>query len=179
MQWGLAGREPLEILRLAAGLWYTERRDLITALYTLCRVLSTYMILVLRQTYRCICTCYYDKILSDLCVCGFGRPLCLTKGSKMIFWLTFKSTWKNYLILESGNDSLLSLRYDPFQCVCSVPFLGYVECAFLRTKTVGLSRGNYWLLLRHKLLYTFYICLKYLTFDCILPFLKSISCKNI
>lgn len=32
------GREPLEIFRLAAGLWYTERRDLITALYTLLRV---------------------------------------------------------------------------------------------------------------------------------------------
>lgn len=47
IQWGLVGREPLEILRLAAGLWYTERRDLITALYTLCRVMYTYMILVL------------------------------------------------------------------------------------------------------------------------------------
>ncbi|GAV68345.1 DUF3414 domain-containing protein [Cephalotus follicularis] len=33
----LLGREPLEILRLAAGLWYTERRDLLTALYTLLR----------------------------------------------------------------------------------------------------------------------------------------------
>ncbi|KAL5547863.1 hypothetical protein UlMin_003094 [Ulmus minor] len=36
-EWGLMGREPLEILRLTAGLWYTERRDLITALYTLLR----------------------------------------------------------------------------------------------------------------------------------------------
>lgn len=34
------GREPLEIFRLSAGLWYTERRDLITALYTLLRVSS-------------------------------------------------------------------------------------------------------------------------------------------
>lgn len=32
------GRDPSEILRLAAGLYYTERRDLITALYTLFRV---------------------------------------------------------------------------------------------------------------------------------------------
>lgn len=32
------GREPVEILRLAAGLWYTERRDLVTALYILLRV---------------------------------------------------------------------------------------------------------------------------------------------
>ncbi|XP_009364040.2 nuclear pore complex protein NUP205 [Pyrus x bretschneideri] len=36
-EWGIMGREPLEILRLAAGLWYTERRDLLTALYTLFR----------------------------------------------------------------------------------------------------------------------------------------------
>ncbi|KAL6226355.1 hypothetical protein ACLB2K_000317 [Fragaria x ananassa] len=36
-EWGLMGREPLEILRLATGLWYTERRDLLTALYTLLR----------------------------------------------------------------------------------------------------------------------------------------------
>ncbi|KAJ8753188.1 hypothetical protein K2173_017774 [Erythroxylum novogranatense] len=36
-EWGLMGREPLEILRLAAGLWYTERRDLLTSLYTLLR----------------------------------------------------------------------------------------------------------------------------------------------
>ncbi|KAK4852857.1 hypothetical protein QYF36_000212 [Acer negundo] len=36
-EWGLMGREPLEIVRLAAGLWYTERRDLITALYILLR----------------------------------------------------------------------------------------------------------------------------------------------
>ncbi|KAL8128568.1 hypothetical protein V2J09_017723 [Rumex salicifolius] len=36
-EWGLMGREPLEILRLASGLWYTERRDLITALHTLLR----------------------------------------------------------------------------------------------------------------------------------------------
>lgn len=34
-EWSLLGRDSLEILRLAAGLWYTERRDLITALYTL------------------------------------------------------------------------------------------------------------------------------------------------
>ncbi|OVA00429.1 Nucleoporin Nup186/Nup192/Nup205 [Macleaya cordata] len=36
-EWGLLGREPLDIVRLAAGIWYTERRDLITALYTLLR----------------------------------------------------------------------------------------------------------------------------------------------
>ena len=42
LQWGLMGREPLEILRLAAGLWYTERRDLITSLHLLLRVFSCY-----------------------------------------------------------------------------------------------------------------------------------------
>ncbi|KAK7258456.1 hypothetical protein RIF29_24034 [Crotalaria pallida] len=36
-EWGLMGREPLEILRLAAGLYYTERRDLITSLHLLLR----------------------------------------------------------------------------------------------------------------------------------------------
>ncbi|XP_072964597.1 nuclear pore complex protein NUP205 [Typha angustifolia] len=36
-EWLLYGREPLEIYRLAAGLWYMERRDLITSLYTLLR----------------------------------------------------------------------------------------------------------------------------------------------
>nr|CAB3446029.1 unnamed protein product [Digitaria exilis] len=36
-EWVLYGREPLEIFRLAAGLWYMERRDLITSLYILLR----------------------------------------------------------------------------------------------------------------------------------------------
>ncbi|VFQ73605.1 unnamed protein product [Cuscuta campestris] len=36
-EWGLLGRDHLEIMRLAAGLWYTERRDLITALYMILR----------------------------------------------------------------------------------------------------------------------------------------------
>ncbi|XP_028801287.1 nuclear pore complex protein NUP205-like [Neltuma alba] len=36
-EWGLMGREPQEIVRLASGLWYTERRDLITSLHLLFR----------------------------------------------------------------------------------------------------------------------------------------------
>ncbi|KAL6555058.1 hypothetical protein OROGR_006316 [Orobanche gracilis] len=36
-EWGLLGREPVEIFRLAAGLWYTARRDLLTAFYMLLR----------------------------------------------------------------------------------------------------------------------------------------------
>ncbi|EOA12740.1 hypothetical protein CARUB_v10028249mg [Capsella rubella] len=36
-EWGLVGRDPLEIQRLATGLWYTGRRDLTSTLYTLLR----------------------------------------------------------------------------------------------------------------------------------------------
>jgi nuclear pore complex protein Nup205 len=36
-EWNLLGREPLEVLRLAAGLWFTERRALITSLQLLLR----------------------------------------------------------------------------------------------------------------------------------------------
>lgn len=36
-EWGLLGRGPLEIIRLTAGLWYAERRDLLTAIFTLLR----------------------------------------------------------------------------------------------------------------------------------------------
>ncbi|XP_042454349.1 nuclear pore complex protein NUP205-like isoform X2 [Zingiber officinale] len=36
-KWVLFGREPLEILRLTAGLWYMERRDLIASLHALLR----------------------------------------------------------------------------------------------------------------------------------------------
>nr|VDC98375.1 unnamed protein product [Brassica rapa] len=36
-EWGLMGRDPLEIQRLAIGLWYTGRRDLTSTLYTLLR----------------------------------------------------------------------------------------------------------------------------------------------
>ncbi|VVB01678.1 unnamed protein product [Arabis nemorensis] len=36
-EWGLMGRDPIEIQRLATGLWYTGRRDLTSTLYTLLR----------------------------------------------------------------------------------------------------------------------------------------------
>lgn len=36
-EWDLTERDPSEIFRLAAGLWYTERRDLIMSLHTLLR----------------------------------------------------------------------------------------------------------------------------------------------
>ncbi|KAL9686240.1 hypothetical protein QQ045_023695 [Rhodiola kirilowii] len=38
-EWGLMGRDPTEILRLTEGMWYTERRDIITALYALLRAI--------------------------------------------------------------------------------------------------------------------------------------------
>ncbi|KAJ0619234.1 putative nucleoporin [Helianthus annuus] len=38
-EWGLQELGPLGILRFTSGLWYTERRDLITALYTLLRAI--------------------------------------------------------------------------------------------------------------------------------------------
>ncbi|KAF5763761.1 hypothetical protein HanXRQr2_Chr15g0684151 [Helianthus annuus] len=38
-EWGLQGLGPLDILCFTSGLWYTERRDLITALYTLLRAI--------------------------------------------------------------------------------------------------------------------------------------------
>ncbi|MFS7937990.1 putative nucleoporin [Helianthus anomalus] len=37
-EWGLQGLGPLD-LRFTSGLWYAERRDLITALYTLLRAI--------------------------------------------------------------------------------------------------------------------------------------------
>ncbi|BBN13132.1 nuclear pore complex protein Nup205 [Marchantia polymorpha subsp. ruderalis] len=36
-EWNLLGREPLEVLRLSAGLWFTERRALITAMQLMLR----------------------------------------------------------------------------------------------------------------------------------------------
>ncbi|XP_047969784.1 nuclear pore complex protein NUP205 isoform X2 [Salvia hispanica] len=36
-EWGLLGRDPLDIYRLGVGLWYMERRDLLTSLYMLLR----------------------------------------------------------------------------------------------------------------------------------------------
>ncbi|XXG47855.1 hypothetical protein AAC387_Pa02g2424 [Persea americana] len=68
-EWGLVGREPLEILRLAAGLWYTERRDLITALYTLCRAI------VLDQGLEADLVADIQKHLEDLFDSGLRQRL--------------------------------------------------------------------------------------------------------
>uniref|UniRef100_A0A5B7BQC9 Nuclear pore complex protein NUP205 n=1 Tax=Davidia involucrata TaxID=16924 RepID=A0A5B7BQC9_DAVIN len=68
-EWGLLGREPLEILRLAAGLWYTERRDLITALYTLLRAV------VLDQGLEADLVADIQKYLEDLINSGLRQRL--------------------------------------------------------------------------------------------------------
>ncbi|XP_021855676.2 nuclear pore complex protein NUP205 [Spinacia oleracea] len=66
---GLFGREPLEILRLATGLWYTERRDLITALYTLLRAV------VLDQDLEGDMVADIQKNLEDLINAGLRQRL--------------------------------------------------------------------------------------------------------
>ncbi|KAK4781282.1 hypothetical protein SAY87_017388 [Trapa incisa] len=68
-EWGLMGREPLEILRLAAGLWYTERRDLINALYTLLRAI------VLDQGLEADNVLDIHKYLEDLITTGLRQRL--------------------------------------------------------------------------------------------------------
>ncbi|EXC04145.1 hypothetical protein L484_006623 [Morus notabilis] len=68
-EWGLMGREPLEILRLSAGLWYTERRDLLTALYTLLRAV------VLDQGLDADLLCDVQKYLEDLMSSGLRQRL--------------------------------------------------------------------------------------------------------
>ncbi|GFS40925.1 nuclear pore complex protein [Actinidia rufa] len=68
-EWGLLGRDPLEILRLTAGLWYTERRDLITALYTLLRAV------VLDQGLEADLVSDIQKYLEDLINAGLRQRL--------------------------------------------------------------------------------------------------------
>ncbi|OMO81108.1 hypothetical protein CCACVL1_12606 [Corchorus capsularis] len=68
-EWGLMGRGPLEIQRLAAGLWYTERRDLIMALYTLLRAV------VLDQGLESDLVADIQKYLEDLINSGLRQRL--------------------------------------------------------------------------------------------------------
>ncbi|KAM6580187.1 hypothetical protein CsatA_003961 [Cannabis sativa] len=68
-EWGLMGREPLENLRLSAGLWYTERRDLLTALYTLLRAV------VLDQGLDADLLFDIQKYLEDLISSGLRQRL--------------------------------------------------------------------------------------------------------
>ncbi|XP_030954556.1 nuclear pore complex protein NUP205 isoform X1 [Quercus lobata] len=68
-EWSLMGRDPSEILRLAAGLYYTERRDLITALYTLFRAV------VLDQGLDTDIVSDVQKYLEDLINSGLRQRL--------------------------------------------------------------------------------------------------------
>ncbi|KAF3453692.1 hypothetical protein FNV43_RR04133 [Rhamnella rubrinervis] len=68
-EWGLMGREPVEVLRLSAGLWYTERRDLLTALYTLLRAV------VLDQGLEADLIADIQKYLEDLINDGMRQQL--------------------------------------------------------------------------------------------------------
>lgn len=113
-QWVLIGREPLEIFRLAAGLWYMERRDFITSLYTLLRVNSSIQCLMkLYLTGQssafgvfnsiCFSPSLFLLLKINMCTLLPYRLLYLTRGWMLILWLTFRSTWKIFLSLVSGN----------------------------------------------------------------------------
>ncbi|KAI4335735.1 hypothetical protein L6164_014349 [Bauhinia variegata] len=68
-EWVLMGREPLEIVRLAAGLWYTQRRDLITSLHLLLRAV------VLDQGLEDDILADIQKYLEDLINSGLRQRL--------------------------------------------------------------------------------------------------------
>ncbi|CAA6666415.1 unnamed protein product [Spirodela intermedia] len=68
-EWVLFGREPLEIYRLAAGLWYTERRDVLTSLYTLLRAV------VLDQGLEANLVNEIQSMLEDLFASGLRQHL--------------------------------------------------------------------------------------------------------
>ncbi|XP_065850095.1 nuclear pore complex protein NUP205 [Euphorbia lathyris] len=68
-EWGLMGRERIEIFRLAAGLWYTERRDLLTALFILLRAI------VLDQGLEADLVLDIQKCLEDLINGGLRQRL--------------------------------------------------------------------------------------------------------
>ncbi|KAK3000110.1 hypothetical protein RJ639_023379, partial [Escallonia herrerae] len=68
-EWGLLGREPSEVLRLAAGLWYTGRRDQLTGLYTLLRAV------VLDQGLEADLVADIQKYLEDLINAGLRQRL--------------------------------------------------------------------------------------------------------
>ncbi|KAL3643098.1 hypothetical protein CASFOL_013913 [Castilleja foliolosa] len=68
-EWGLLGREPLEIFRLVAGLWYTERRDLLTAIYMLLRAV------VLDQGLEVDLVADIHSYLQDLITSGLRQRL--------------------------------------------------------------------------------------------------------
>ncbi|KAI3946411.1 hypothetical protein MKW92_042800 [Papaver armeniacum] len=68
-QRGMLEREPLEILRIAAGIWYTERRDLLAALFNLLRAV------VLDQGHEADLVAEIQKYLENLINAGLRQRI--------------------------------------------------------------------------------------------------------
>ncbi|PON80865.1 Nucleoporin [Trema orientale] len=68
-EWGLMGQEPLEVLRLLEGRWYTDRKDLLTALYTLLKAVA------LDQGLDADLFCDIQSYLEDLISSGLRQRL--------------------------------------------------------------------------------------------------------
>ncbi|KAL8483667.1 hypothetical protein ACS0TY_026375 [Phlomoides rotata] len=66
---GLLGREPFEIYRLAAGLWYTERRDILTSIHMLLRAV------VLDQGLEADLVSTIQRYLEDLIAAGLRQRI--------------------------------------------------------------------------------------------------------
>ncbi|KAI3943224.1 hypothetical protein MKW92_002488 [Papaver armeniacum] len=66
---GMLEREPLEILRIAAGIWYTERRDLLAALFNLLRAV------VLDQGHEADLVAEIQKYLENLINAGLRQRI--------------------------------------------------------------------------------------------------------
>ncbi|KAL5729570.1 hypothetical protein ACHQM5_002502 [Ranunculus cassubicifolius] len=68
-EWGLLDRKPLEIFRLAAGIWYTERKDILSSLYALLRAV------VLDRDFDVDLVADIQKYLEDLIDAGLRQRL--------------------------------------------------------------------------------------------------------
>ncbi|KAI3919731.1 hypothetical protein MKX01_000172 [Papaver californicum] len=66
---GMLDREPLEIFRIAAGIWYTERRDLVAALFNLLRAV------VLDQGHEADLVAEIQKYLENLINAGLRQRI--------------------------------------------------------------------------------------------------------
>lgn len=125
LQWNLLGREPVEILRLSAGLWFTERRALITSLQLLLRVcalaitlypvvqclLNPEVLLHRAESYHCLFPQLVKAISNirndDLLLLNFVilRLWCWMMSWTLTLLRTFDCTLKGYLTEASEQDS--------------------------------------------------------------------------
>lgn len=109
-QWVLFGREPLEMFRLAACLWYMERRDLITSLYTVFRVMHMsfwYRYDLLHNIWLKL-PCYSTMLFFILSV------LCKNMSFKLTFSLAGCCTWPRAWCWSCSCYSEASGRYIEF-----------------------------------------------------------------